>query len=256
MKPSPTPTPAADRALSDLDPDRSASGILGHAPDPGRYDGQRYEADESTGLVGSFVPDGARVLDVGCGSGLVSLLISTHRHATLVGIEPNARRAALGRARGLEVRTGFLTPELLATLGSFDAIIFTDVLAHLADPAAMLRLVRPALNPGGVVVASLPNVAHWSVRASLLLGRFDHTEIGIMDAAHLRWFTFKTAGALFAHSGFTLHGMAGSAGRWMAEYRALSPRWRRHLLPRLVHLSPALFSCQIIVRAGLPRHAP
>ena len=231
------------------DPDLNAGGMLAAPPAAGRYDRQTYAPDESTALLGGFVAVGARVLDVGCGTGSVSRLLREHRHARIVGVEPNAERAALCRDRGLEVHTGYLTAELLATLGQFDAIVFADVLEHLADPAAMLRLVRPALKPGGVVVASMPNVAHWTVRAQLLLGRFNYRPSGIMDATHLRWFTFCTARELFERSGFRVDAMAGSAGAWMGEYGRLPSPLRDRLLPRLARHLPGLFACQLIVRA-------
>ena len=238
-------------AFADRDPDLNADGILARPPAPGRYDGQTYEADESTGLIGSFIPFGARVLDVGCGTGSVSRLIREHRHATLVGIEPNADRAAICRERGIEVHSGYLTSGLLATLGQFDAIVFADVLEHLSDPSAMLRLIRPALKPGGVVVASVPNIANWTVRARLLFGRFNYSESGIMDATHLRWFTQRTVRELFDRSGFVINSMGGSAGKWMHEYRRMPGHMRRQLLPWLTWRFPALFACQLIVRAEL-----
>lgn len=231
------------------DPDRHADGLLAQAPPVGRYDGQNYAADESTGLLGSLIPRGARVLDVGCGPGSVSCLLRDHRQATVVGIEPNAERAAIARARGLEVHVGYLTPELLATLGSFDAVVFADVLEHLADPAAMLRLVRPALRPGCVIVASTPNIAHWSVRLSLLAGNFNYDASGLMDATHLRWFTRRTARELFERAGFSVTALAGSTGQWLPDYQRVPYGLRRRFLPWLVRRLPGLFSCQLIIQA-------
>ena len=54
---------------------------------------------------------------------------------------------------------------------------------------ALLRIATRALVPGGAIVVSVPNVAHWTVRLDLLCGRFQYRETGIMDATHLRWFT-------------------------------------------------------------------
>jgi methionine biosynthesis protein MetW len=235
---------------AERDPDQNADAMLSHPPDPLRYDHQTYDADESPALLGTFIPMGARVLDVGCGPGAVSCLIRDHRNARVVGVEPNAERAAVGRGRGLEVHTGYVTPELLATLGRFDAIMFADVLEHLVDPAAMLRLVTPALQPGGVIVASVPNIAHWTVRLRLLVGRFDFTESGIMDATHLRWFTARTLRELFERSGLVVQAMSGSAGQWLPEYRRLPGSWRRRLVPRLARIFPRLFSCQLIIRVS------
>jgi len=232
------------------DPDHHAGALLAQPPAAGRYDHQSYEPDESTALIGAFVPLGARVLDVGCGTGSVSRLLEDYREAQIVGIEPNAERAAIGRQRGVDVRAGYLTSELLATLGRFDAVVFADVLEHLADPGAMLRLVRPVLRPGGYVVASVPNVANWTVRARLLLGRFNYTESGIMDATHLRWFTRRTLGELFERSGYAVTAVNGSTGKWMHEYRRVPPRLRRRVLRPLARCFPTLFACQLIIQAA------
>jgi 2-polyprenyl-3-methyl-5-hydroxy-6-metoxy-1,4-benzoquinol methylase len=81
-----------------------------------------------------MVPHGARVLDVGCGTGSVSLHVAANTGAQIIGVEPDERRAALARERGLDVRAEMLTDDLLARLGSFDVVMFADVLEHL--PAA------------------------------------------------------------------------------------------------------------------------
>ena len=85
--------------------------------------------------------------------------------------------------------------------GAYDAILFLDVLEHLRDPDGVLRAARDWLRPGGRVLCSLPNVAHWRVRLALARGRFDYTENGLMDATHLRWFTRRTARELLTRAG-------------------------------------------------------
>src|SRR5205823_7166679 len=88
--------------------------------------------------------------------------------------------------------------------GGFDAIVCADVLEHLRDPAAALAAVRHALAPDGEVVISIPNVAHLWVRLSLLAGRFDYAERGILDRTHLRFFTRRTLLALLARAGLAV----------------------------------------------------
>src|SRR5215831_5115371 len=62
----------------------------------------------------------------------------------------DAERANLAKQRGIEVIHGYLTSELAGTLGSFDAVIFADVLEHLADPLLLLYLGCSFLAPHGV----------------------------------------------------------------------------------------------------------
>jgi hypothetical protein len=53
-------------------------------------------------------------------------------------------------------------------------------------------------------VVSIPNIAHWRVRFGLLRGSFNYTDSGILDRTHLRFFTQKTARALFRDAGYTI----------------------------------------------------
>jgi len=230
-------------------------GLTSAPVDPLRYDGHTADESESTGIICRFVPDGARVLDVGCGTGSMSKLVRDLRHATVIGIEPNPERAGLARQRGIDVHVGVLNAQTSATLGDFDAVVFADVLEHLEDPAATLRTARSVLRRGGVVVASVPNVAHWTVRWNLLLGRFDYQPVGIMDATHLRWFTRRSIHSLFGAAGFTVQTYTVSAGMWMPEYNTRAPwRWmapdsRNRAIIAGVRRWPGLFGCQHVVRA-------
>jgi len=161
-----------DTKRTEATPDASAAGFLDHAPNPLRYDGQPNDPDEVVGVLSSLIPQGSRVLDVGCGTGSVSIQLIANRGLSLIGVEPDEERAQRARDRGVTVRAARLTPELIAELGSFDVVLFADVLEHLPDPHSLLTLATSALRPGGRVVASVPNVAHWSVRTDLLRGRF------------------------------------------------------------------------------------
>jgi 2-polyprenyl-3-methyl-5-hydroxy-6-metoxy-1,4-benzoquinol methylase len=87
-------------------------------------------------------------------------------------------------------------------LGTYRVMLFGDTLEHLVDPAALLRRLRPKLEPDGALVVSIPNVANWTMRLRLLAGRFDYTDRGILDRTHLRFFTKRTAIDLLRSAGF------------------------------------------------------
>ena len=236
-------------------PDEDAAGLVRGPLDPLRYDGHVVDSDEVAGIVIKMIPLGARVLEVGCGTGSLSRIVADKCGAEVVGIEPDTQRAEQARARGLEVHVGYLSPELIGNIGSFDVVLLADVLEHVANPRAMLLLSRQALRVGGAVVVSVPNVAHWSVRADLFRGRFHYQQFGIMDATHLRWFTLDTLKALITSSGFKVTISRATAGstlfydtqRW--PWCWLPSRYRTHL-PRLgCRRWPTLFGCQHIVKA-------
>jgi Methyltransferase domain len=135
-------------------------------------------------------------------------------------------------------------------------VLFADVLEHFTDPFEVLRLAQTFLRAGGRVVASVPNVAHWTMRLNLLRGRFDYRSVGIMDATHLRWFTVRSLQRLFIQAGYRILESKASAGLWMEEYRLPPWRWLPPpVLTKLVHWAaqtwPALFGCQHVIRAEL-----
>lgn len=236
--------------------DEGAKGLVTELPSPLRYGGQDLDPAESTAMIASMIPSGARVLDVGCGTGSVSRLIIDACGCTVLGLEPDAARSAAASANSIEIVGAQLSEDLVPQLGLFDVVLFADVLEHLVDPFETLRLAQRFLRVGGAVVASLPNVAHWTVRLNLLRGRFDYRPLGIMDATHLRWFTLSSLHSLFTQAGYRIVESKASAGLWMEEYRLAPWRWLpRRVLTTLVGRAaqawPTLFGCQYVIRAEL-----
>jgi methionine biosynthesis protein MetW len=245
----------SDRASGS--PDANAWAFLSKPLDPLRYDApMTTDPLEAPALIAEFVPREGRVLDVGCGTGNVTMVVQELRRARVVGIEPDAERANLAKGRGLEVIQGYLTNELARTLGRFDAVIFADVLEHLADPLPLLQLGCSVLASRGVVVMSVPNVAHWSVRWDLLRGRFDYDEYGIMDATHLRWFTADSILRWLKNGGLEVHAMRQAAGTTLPVYyrawpwRSLHQHRRSSIIRLLARRWPLLFGSQHVISAS------
>ena len=132
---------------------------------------------------------GLDVLDVGCGYATTSQHLKGNR---VTGIESNAEAVKVARTRIDRVVERDLH-DVDPSLGAFDAIIFADVLEHVAWPVGILRQYLALLKPNGTVIVSLPNVGLWSVRFQHLLGRFEYEETGVLDRTHLRFFTRRSA---------------------------------------------------------------
>lgn len=144
---------------------------------------------------------GLRVLDAGCGFATTSERIQQLGN-DVTGIEESAVACEVASKRLARVVQADLHQ---ADLGDarFDAIIFADVLEHVAWPGAVLRRYLQWLAPGGSVIVSLPNVALWSVRFAHLLGRWEYEPTGVLDYTHLRFFTTKTARRLLQQTELT-----------------------------------------------------
>jgi hypothetical protein len=72
---------------------------------------------------------------------------------------------------------------------TFDAIIFGDVLEHLRDPLRALRSSLKHLSPTGVLIVSVPNIAHVDVKVALMRGTFPYSDTGLLDRTHIRFIT-------------------------------------------------------------------
>lgn len=147
-----------------------------------------------------------KVLEVGPATGYVSEVLQGHG-CTVTGIELDGDAAKLAE-RFCERMIVRNVEELdfQQTFGDerFDVAMFGDVLEHLVDPQSVLERVRAILAPAGYVVASVPNIAHASIRLALIKGEFRYTQLGLLDRTHLRFFTRDTLGDLFRDAGYTI----------------------------------------------------
>ncbi len=132
------------------------------------------------------------VLDVGGSSGYLGRELA-QRGARVVVIDNDSAAVAAASRDGVDAHVVDISREdPPGKPGGYDVVLCGDVLEHLADPAAALRRLRPFVAPGGRLVASVPNGANWALRLSLLAGRWNYTERGLLDRTHLRNFTRRS----------------------------------------------------------------
>lgn len=146
------------------------------------------------------------VLDVGCAAGDTAQALAS-RGCVVSGIDIDAAAAEPARAVLEELVIADIDRDPLSEHfkpASFDAILFGDVLEHLVDPWNALRDAITLLRPEGRVLVSIPNVAHASVRLSLLLGEWRYTEKGLLDRTHLRFFTLEGVLELLESAGLVV----------------------------------------------------
>ena len=105
--------------------------------------------------------EGLRLLDIGCGGGLLAEPMA-RRGATVVGADAAERNIPVARLHaeqsGLEIDYRHTTAEALAEAGErFDVVLNMEVVEHVADPAAFLTTCQTLLKPGGLMICSTLN---------------------------------------------------------------------------------------------------
>ena len=120
-----------------------------------------------------LVPQGSRVLDLGCGNGAMLSYLQRERGCTGYGVEIDDANVLACVQRGVDVIQLNLD-EGLAMFGdnSFDVVLQIDTLQHLRNAEVMLRETARVGRSG---VVAFPNFALWPSRLSILQGRMPVT---------------------------------------------------------------------------------
>ncbi len=106
------------------------------------------------GLLERYLEPGARLLDVGCGTGF---FLEAAGRWERFGVDPSEQAVSFCRERGLTgVRLAGVEDLARLDLPPVDAVTFFDVLEHLDDDREALRAARARLRPGGFVFATVP----------------------------------------------------------------------------------------------------
>ena len=190
------------------------------------------------------------LLDLGAAGGELGAAVREHFRRT-IGFEFEVD--CLSDLRGRFNQVLITDLERVRRLPScVDAIVLADVLEHLRDAPAILRLVRGALTKDGYLFVSVPNIANITVRLGLLFGIFEYRERGILDNTHLRFYTLHTIRREIENAGFRIVGVSGSSVPLrLILGRAPEPLLRlgERMLTMLTRLWKALFAYQIIIVA-------
>ena len=185
-----------------------------------------YYRNKRTDLLALLPEDSQiqKVLEVGCGVGSTGYSLKQEKKAAQVfGIEINEKLKAEAEKNLDRVIIGNIEKlELPFEKEYFDCIIFADVLEHLYDPWFVLKKIKPFLKTGGFVLASIPNVQHWSVLFDLIRGKWEYKDEGILDNTHIRFFTKKSIVNMFGDTGFEITKIHCSMGKMVRLINTIS----------------------------------
>jgi len=158
---------------------------------------------------------GDRILDIGCGSGM---LLYQFRNAfkQLVGLEYSEHRlkqASVNLAEQDFVAVQGSAEDMLEIEpDSIDRIISADTIEHIPDVYAAASEMLRVLRPGGELVINTPNIAFIKKRVLLMIGRFPSTSqpnegIGsdiLFDGGHFHYFTYRSLRIVLENAGFEI----------------------------------------------------
>jgi methionine biosynthesis protein MetW len=217
------------------------------------FDPECAHPDDAHSILMRLVPPGSRVLELGCASGYLSGYLEQKQGCRVTGLEYDADAARIAANRMSEVHVVNLDDpaalDAARASSPYDVLLAAAVLEHLRDPEAVLRRARTLLRDGARVIVSLPNIAHWSMRLNLLVGRFQYTDYGIMDRTHLHFYTVDTGRRLLEEQGFPIESfhIAGS-GLQNLIHRVAQIAGR----PKSNPILPGLFAYEMIYVASVP----
>ena len=208
-----------------------------HVYDRDIQDSERTSLSVLTG----HIPAGARVLDLGCGSGAIGRFLAA-RDGTAAGpidgLTISADEAALAAPTYRRVEVADLDaahlPQLFAPAG-YDAIVCADVLEHIRQSPRVLAECRALLAPGGRLLLSIPNAGYSGLVAELMAGEFRYRTEGLLDETHVRFFTRRTLLRFLAEHGWAVECTEAITrqlpdSEFKVAFDALPPAVARHLL--------------------------
>jgi glycosyltransferase involved in cell wall biosynthesis/tetratricopeptide (TPR) repeat protein len=164
-----------------------------------------YYENVRNDLIPLIPMDAKCILEVGCAAGMTGRELKKRSGVFVAGIELNPKAAEAAKYVLDDVVQGSIEEiDLPYSDGSFDCILFADVLEHLVNPLSALLKVRPLLKKDGTVVASIPNVQFHGVIHKLIEGNWTYEKEGILDETHLRFFTYKEIVKLFSQAGYSI----------------------------------------------------
>lgn len=198
-------------------------------PSSRAMDGQTWP--ELQQLLMEVLPTSGHILDLGCGDGVTAgawIAANGYQH---LGVDIS--RAALDRShrRGLRVIQIGSADALPFDDSTFEAVVCIDVLEHLFEPHHAVAEAYRVLRPGGLMVATTPNIAYWRSRVKLGLGLFDPLGDPLTSKAapwrdpHIRFFTARSLQAMFLSTGFDDVKVAGQQGSVLANVPHLRDLW-------------------------------
>lgn len=191
----------------------------------------------------ALVPNGAKILEIGCATGFLGEYLIKEKKCHVVGVEIGKNEAEVARKKLHLIIEGDIEDEktLSEIPGTFDIVYASALIEHLKDPWKALRQWKKFLKKNGYLILTTSNIAHWSMRLELLRGKFLYQQYGVLDNTHLRFFTTETFQQLVSECGYIIENFSIDpvGGGYPKISKSLSKFF------------PNLFAYQMLIKARL-----
>ena len=206
----------------------------------GNYNPLKLKTPNADTLSLRLITKGSKVLELGCSTGYLGKVMKKDLYCKVIGVEINSKMAKRAATFLDKVIDGDIEDEKVLLQikkeGPYDVVFASAILEHLVYPKKILKKLTPLLKKSGYFVITLPNIAHYTARFSILAGNFNYQDAGLFDKTHLHFYTLSTARELLTAVGLKIT---------QEDYEFFGPKPLSILFRHL----PTLFAYQIVLEA-------
>ena len=195
------------------------------------------------------MPEGiSTALDIGCGTGKLGAQLGDLGILT-DGVTNSKPEKKIAKKILREVWLFNLEEGLPRIDKSYDVVLMSHVMEHIANPHQLMRDLGNVLKESGQILCAIPNMLFLYNRLKLMMGRVEYEEFGLMDYTHLRWYTRKTLVELFQSYGYRVDAALVHGYVPLGPIRKLlTGKAAQSLDKTIVKLAPDLLACEFAFR--------